>query len=121
MLDIFFHAEQSGGGAGLEGGKLEVLLVAIRGAVGGDEITENGSNGEEYDDDKAGHGHFVAFETAPHLAVEGHAALGIGHGIAQLLPEQTSEKLPLCHYLSWYQVVMFCVMKLVQKQRYDFF
>ncbi len=120
-LDIFLHTEQSGGGAGLEGGEFEVLLVAIGGAVGGNEIAEDGGDGEEYDDNEAGHGHFVAFETPPHLAVEGHAALGIGHGIAQLLPEQASKKLPLCHYLSWYQVVMLYVMKLVQKQRYEIF
>ena len=71
-------------GAGLEGGEFEVLLVAVGGAVGGDEVAEEGYDHEEADDRKAGKGEAVAAEAFPCHAAQRGAACG------GLLPDEAA-------------------------------
>ena len=63
-------------GEGFEGGQFEVLLVAVGGGVGGDEVAEEGYEDEESDDCEACHGEFVAAEATPGHAGEGGAGRG---------------------------------------------
>ena len=82
---VGFHgvdAEEGGAAAGVEGGKFKVLLVAVGGVVGGDEVAQYCHKNKEPNDHQAGHGEPVAAETSP-----GHVAEGGALGRSLLLEE----------------------------------